>query len=129
MCFFQKHHSHTCAPELSWLCLITLLLSHCAQISQFLVLLFSLYPSSCPSPFFYFPSPPKCLSLPGISSSRQSLLLLLHLHHPPSLPPTAALCQHCRPGAAFSSSSHPVTSSFSHILLILPFLFIIIFLH
>lgn len=55
--------------------------------------------------------------LPGLSSSRQSLLLLLHLHHPPSLLPTAALCQPCCPGAAFTSSSHPVPSPSSHTLL------------
>lgn len=60
-----------------------------------------------------------CLSLPGLSSpAGQSLLLLLsHLHHPPSLiPPTAPLCQPCCPGAVLSLSPHPFSpsSSFDH---------------
>lgn len=59
-----------------------------------------------------------CLFLPGLSSSsRQSLLLLLHLHQPPSLLPTAALCQPCCPGAA----SYPIPTLLTHSLLLFCF--------
>ena len=90
---FQKHlASHCCARELlSQLLLLSPVLSCALSLYFPLLLLLSSWWRA---------------SLPGLSSSRQSLLL--HLHHPPSLLPTAALCQPCCPGAAFTSSSHPV---------------------
>lgn len=66
------------------------------SVSLLLFLFLSNLSPLCPPGGVYLP--------PGLSSSWKSLLLLLHLHHPPSLLPTAALCQLCCPGAA----SHPL---------------------
>lgn len=101
MRFFQKHlASHCRAREL---------LSQLLLLSVFSCALSLYFPLLLPLLLLLLLSSWWRASLPGLSSSRQSLLL--HLHHPPSLLPTAALCQPCCPGAALTSSSHPVPSS------------------
>lgn len=99
-------------PQLS-LFIVALLLKGCVRslacsASSCLTLLKCPLLSPCPSVLLSVT--PRCRRLSGLSSSGQPLLLLLHLHHSPSLLPPTALCQPCCTGAALTSSplTHPV---------------------